>query len=137
MSVLSPNQMSEYRELKDHRVDVSKSHQIEFNSGSETTHHICAKAIVGHIGRMNGYQISSEVTVPNGEIDVVLWGHLERLSYAVELEHAPSKEIKQDKLSRYVQETPLDDMVLINLNECPPHMIEAAAYIADELGLEL
>jgi hypothetical protein len=132
---LTPKQLSEYRELKDHAVEVSDSNQIEFNSGSETIPHVIGKALVGHIARHHGYRVSSEVVVPNGEIDIILWGNEDRLSYAVELETSPNEETKQDKLERYVKETPLDDMILLNLNEMPINPLEAAKWIQEELGV--
>jgi hypothetical protein len=132
---LEPNQLSEYRELKDHAVEVHKHNQIKFNSGSETIPHVVGKALVGHIGRVNGYRVSSEVSVPDGEIDVVLWGHDERLSYAVELETSPTQDTIDSKLERYVHSTPLDDMILINLSDMPVDAIHAVDFLREELGL--
>lgn len=133
---MNPNQLSEYRELKDWSVEVSKTNSIEFNSGSETGTHVLAKAIVGHLGVSNGYRVSSETQCPKGEIDMVLWGHPDRLSYAVELEHSPTKEIKQSKLERYVLGTPLDELCLININNLPKDRHKALAWIGEQLGLD-
>jgi len=133
---MNPNQLSEYRELKDWSVEVDKTNSIEFNSGSETSTHVLAKVIVGHLGVTNGYRVSSEVRCPKGEIDVVLFGHPDRLSYAVELEHSPTAEVKESKLERYVLSTPLDELCLININNLPKDRFEAVAWVADQLGLE-
>lgn len=133
---LGPNQISEYRELKDWSVEVSKTNSIEFNSGSETGKHVIAKALVGHIGVINGYRVSSEVECSNGEIDVVLWGVDDRLSLAVECETSPTEETIQSKLERYVKETPLDEIVVINVTEMPDNYHDALGYVADELGLD-
>jgi hypothetical protein len=132
---LNPNQLSEYRELKDHAVDVKKHNQIRFNSGQEGVPHIIGKALVGMIGKENGYRVSSEVSAPKGEIDMVLWGNDKRLSYAVELETDPETDTVESKLNRYVHETPLDDMILINLTEMPINCLHALDFIQEELGL--
>jgi hypothetical protein len=132
---MNANQIADYRELKDHGVEVTRTNSIEFNSGSETATHVTAKALVGHIGLSNGYRVNSEVHVPQGDIDMVLWGHPERLSYAVELEHSPTRETVESKVDRYVDQTCLDEIVVINLNDFPENYLEATEFIADELGL--
>jgi hypothetical protein len=59
-----------------------------------------------------------------------LWGHPERLTYAVEIEHSPTEEVKTDKLQRYVKSNSvIDDMLLINANEIPTDMHEARNHI--------
>lgn len=134
---MNPNQLSEYRELKDYGVEVEKRTNIRTNHGSETAAHIIAKALVTHIGTNNEYIVNGETPTPDGgAIDCCMWGHPDRLSYAVELEHSPTQEVIDSKLDRYVENTPLDDMILINLNELPTHRLEMVQFIADELGLE-
>jgi hypothetical protein len=128
--------LSAYRELKDYGVEVTQTNSVEFNSGSETATHVTAKALVGHIGLSNGYRVNSEVRVPQGDVDMVIWGHPDRLSYAVELEHSPTRETVESKVDRYVNQTCLDEIVVINLNEMPENYLEATEFIADELGLK-
>ena len=125
-----------YRALKDSGASVQKHNQIRFNSGSETAIHVVAKALVGQVGIQHGYRVSSEVDVPEGEIDTLLWGHPKRLTYAVELEHSPTDETKKDKLNRYVRRVDaIDDMVLINLNKLPMDVLEMREQIKGEIGL--
>lgn len=133
---MHPNQLAEYRELKDHGVEVTKTNSIEFNAGSEISAHVVAKALVGHLGVSNGYRVASETQCVNGEIDVCLWGHPDRLSYAVELEHSPTDDVVESKLQRYVHETPLDDMILLNLNDMPQRRLDALEWISKQIGLD-
>jgi len=132
---LTPNQRSEYRELKDYSVEVDTHNFTEHNSGSETVPHGVAKHLVGMVGVRNGYRVSSEVSVPEGDIDMVLWGHDERLTYAVECESGLLPEVKESKRERYVDQTPIDDLLTIEVNNVPHNMQEAYAHIATELGL--
>mgnify|MGYP007047131310 CR=1 FL=1 len=127
-----------YRELHNAHVEVAKSNQIEFNSGSETIKHAVAKLLVGYIGHTNGYWVSSEVDVPQGEIDVLLWGHESRLTYAVEVETGWTDTTLYDKTERYVHSVgPIDDIVPIEVTEMPINMIEATEWISEQLGLTL
>lgn len=127
-----------YRSLKDAGIDVSKHNEIRFNSGSETVKHAVGKLLVGYVGQINGYWVSSECECNLGEVDVVLFGHPERMTYAVELETGWDDTTLYDKQERYVhQNEPIDDLIAIEVNEIPVDMIEAAEYVADCLGLEL
>jgi len=51
------------------------------------------------------------------------------------LETSPKEGVTSEKVEKYVQGT--EDMLLLNLNDCPMHMIEASEWVADELGLEI
>jgi len=133
---LTPNQRSEYRELKDYSVEISKHNHTEHNSGSETITHGVAKHLVGMVGVRNGYRVSSEVEVKGGDIDMVLWGNPERLTYAVECETGLTEETKQSKIDRYVMQTPIDDIVFVECNRLPMDMVECYEFIASELGLQ-
>jgi hypothetical protein len=119
------------RELQTAGWDASKENSIEFNSGSETLVHRIGKTIAAHIGLEYGYNVCSEVAHPSqGEIDLLLWGNPERLTYAVEIEHSPTEEIKQDKLQRYVQSNSvIDDMIVINANKIAEDYTEAHRFI--------
>jgi len=138
---LSKEQVKEYRRLKDSGVDVTKHNQIKFNAGSETAVHACAKLLAGFVGQANGYRVDSEVPIqtPAGEgsCDTLLWGHPERLSYAVEIEHGITEDTKQHKLDLYVKHTAIDELLMIEANDIPEQTLEAAHWIADELGLVL
>jgi len=137
---LSKAQTREYRRLKDSGVDVSKHNQIRFNEGSETSKHICAKSLVGLLGIRNGYRVDSEVEVQtrnfSGEIDTLIWGHPERLTYAVECESSPMRETISRKVDQYVSETAVDDLQVINVTTLPQDMTDALGEIATELGLD-
>jgi len=137
---LSKPQVREYRQLKDSGVDVEDTNRVRYNEGSETSRHICAKSLAGLVAIRNGYRIDSEVPVANdktddGEIDTLIWGHDSRLTYAVELEHSPTEQVKAEKLEKYVRYTAVADLQLLNLNKCPHDMTDALDWIADELGL--
>lgn len=134
---MNNKQLEAYRTLKDANVEVSKHNQIKFNGGSETVKHLVCKSLAAYVGHANGYRVSSEVEVPQGEIDICLWGHPSRLSYAVEVETSPSKDTIESKLDRYVKATPIDELVIINPGVVPLDMVQAAEFIADELGVTI
>lgn len=130
---MDKHQYEPYRCLQDHGVEVPKTRQPPMNAGgkSETTVHYVAKQLVAFVGAQNyGYMTAVEVETPNGQIDCLLWGHNERLTYAVEIESSPIEEVVSDKLDRYVHQIgPIDDMVLINANNIPMDMVEAKDHI--------
>jgi len=137
---LTKAQVEEYRRLKDSGVALSKHNQIQFNEGSETSKHICAKSLTGLLGIRNGYRVDSEVPIETrdytGETDVLLWGHPDRLTYAVECESSPTQEVKSRKVEKYVSQTAIDDILFVNVTELPTDMMDAFDTIADNLGLE-
>jgi len=52
--------------------DVTKVDSVQFNSGSETLHHLLAKTATAYILKQNGYRVDSEVEHPErGEIDII------------------------------------------------------------------
>jgi len=124
----------EYALLKKHNINVQKTNQTRFNSGSETLKHRIAKTVVAHVGLQRGYNVASEVEVPGGEIDVLLWTGKDRLNYAVECETSPTAKTLKDKQKRYVR-GPVDDMLTVNVSELPVDYLEAQAYVQKELGL--
>jgi len=126
-----------YQLLKRNGVDLQQHNQIRFNSGSETWRHVICKAAVAYIGQANGYWVSSEVDAKWGEIDVLLWGHPDRMTIAVEVETSPTEAVKEDKIQRYVRKQPgIDEMYLVNVSEMPVDMMHALDYVSDSLGLE-
>lgn len=132
------HEVDAYRDLKNAGVEVSDTNQIQFNAGSETIPHFVGKALVGYVAQLNGFRVSSEVETEHGEIDVLLYGNTDRLTYAVEVENNPRQEVVGSKLERYVhRHPPVDDLIMINAGEIPLDMIQAANYVAEQLGLEL
>jgi len=132
---LTDEQIQEYRTLIDSGVEVVDDHVIRNHSGDETEIHFHAKCAIAQIGKQNGYIANCECSVPEGDIDCLLYGNPERLSYAVEIEHSPTEEIKQSKLKRYVKQTAVDELCLINANVLPMNVIEMREHIENELGL--
>lgn len=137
---LTKSQVEEYRTLKDSGIALSKHNQIRFNEGSETSKHICAKSLTGLLGIRNGYRVDSEVDVQtrnySGEIDVLLWGNPERLTYAIECETSPTRDTISQKVDQYVSETAVDDLQVVNVTKLPQNMTDALGYIGTTLGLE-
>jgi hypothetical protein len=137
---LSKPQVREYRQLKDSGVAVTEANTVAFNEGSETSVHITAKSLAGLIGLRNGYRVDSEVEitnqpVPDGECDILLWGHDTRLTYAVECDHSFTQEKKQRKKQKYVDHTAIDDIQYLDLNEMPAHIVDGFGWVGSELGL--
>jgi len=128
---------AEYRELQTAGWSVTKTNQIRFNGGSESEKHIAVKSLVGLAGKEAGYRVSSEVTHQHrGEIDVLLFGCPDRLTLAVEAEHNQTDDVVADKLDRYVMGTPIDDMVVLDLDDMHPNVNHCYGYIKQVLGLD-
>jgi len=138
---MDKHEIDEYRILKDSGVDVSKTNQIRFNGGAtETARHLLIKSLVAHIGLEARYRVDSETPVEtdsatDSAIDVLLWGHDSRLTYAVEVETSPLPEVVESKLDKYVNQTAVDDMLVLNVNDAPDDMTDAYGWVASELGL--
>jgi hypothetical protein len=135
--MMNANQIADYRELKDHGVEVTRHNQIQPNDGSESLRHLQAKATVAYIGLQNDYRIGSEVIVSGCyEIDILLWGNTERDTYAVECETSPTQETMNEKLEQYVKNVgPIDDMLTVNLNEISDNRCEMLGDVSDQIGL--
>lgn len=138
---LSKTQVHEYRKLQNSGVDVTDENRIKFNTGSETVPHAVCKQLVGLAGLRNSYRVDSEVSVENqhvgdGEVDVLLWAHDSRLSYAVEVETSIAAHTKQRKKDKYVDETAIDDILMLNVAQCPMDMVDAYGWVATQLGFD-
>jgi len=135
---------SEYRALLDSGVKVDDENiGVRYNAAgkSETIPHSSTKNLVAHVALQNGYKVDSEVEVSKnhetiGDIDVLIW-HPERLTYAVEVETSPAEGVVSEKMEKYVDGTAVDDIQLLNLTDRPEKTLEAAHWVADELGLTL
>lgn len=131
---MNKDNWQEYRELHNNGWNVNKHNQIRPNSGSETVKHLVAKALVAHAGLELGYKVDSEVSHSHrGEVDILLFGNPDRLMLAVECETSPTDEVIQDKVDRYVKNTPIDDLVLVNVTELPTDMLDAYGEIKELL----
>jgi hypothetical protein len=133
---MEKKQWSEYRALKDSGWQVQKQNQVRLNGGSESKEHLLAKSMVAHAGHEAGYRVSSEVSHPErGEIDVLLFGNDARISLAVECETNVQDDVVEDKVSRYVRGTPIDDIAVISLDSLSENIPEAYEEIKTVLGL--
>ena len=117
--------------------NADKTDSIKFNSGSETHLHMHAKLATAALLKANGYRIDTEVEHPErGEVDVVaIPTQDDQKPFAVELEHSPTQEVVEDKLSRYFEGTPFTEVFVINLNRAPMEIVELKEHIRSELGL--
>jgi len=126
-----------YRFLQDNGINVRKERMPPMNAGgeSETPKHVVAKNLFAYVAaRDYGYMTDIECETPNGEIDVLLWGLPDRLTYAVECETSPTQETKDDKFNRYVKQLdPVDDMVWVNLSNFPLELPEQIEFIQGKL----
>jgi len=132
---LSSKQLGEYRLLKNNGVEVVDEHTVSPHRGQETAKHYHAKAAVAVIGREHGYIVNGETPVPRGETDMLLWGNPERLTLAVEIEHNPDTEKWRSKYMKYIKDTPIGEMVLINADNLSYDILEMHEDIKIELGL--
>jgi len=108
-----------------------------YNSGSETVAHATCKNLAGHyLEHEHAYQVSFEVAhKERGEVDVV--GIRENDIIAIECETSPTEEVVDDKLSRYVEGTPIRDMFLLNVNEMPHEWMMGYRWIDGQIYASL
>jgi hypothetical protein len=126
---------AEYRELQTAGWDVSKTNQMAYNGGSESEHHAAVKMLVGLAEKEAGYRVTGECTHPErGEIDCLIWGNPDRLTLAIEVESNPDEDVIEDKFDRYVDGTPIDDMIPLNLENMHPNVNHCYGYINEVLG---
>lgn len=121
--------------LRNHDWDVSNSSR--FNSGSETLAHSVCKQVAGHYLHAElGYHIGFEVSHPErGEIDVLAWNEDDIV--CVECETSPTDDVIDDKLSRYVEGTPIRDMFILNVSELPAEWSHAYKWVDEQLFVVL
>ena len=130
---MNKKQLEKYNDLRRSGIELQKHNQIRGNGGSETTRHLVCKSLAFHAATQDGWRVSSEVSVGNGEIDLVLFKTREERTWAVEVETSPSREVRNDKLDRYVKQTDIDDMVLINVSQMPTGIVEAYHFVRRQL----
>jgi len=120
--------------LTNHGWKIQKATQ--YNSGSETAMHSVAKTLVGHfLHHEHGYNVSIEVAHESlGEVDVLAWGVSDRISpIAVECETSPKRSVVEDKLDRYVHDTPIKECHVLNINNLPEEIMPAYKWVASQL----
>jgi len=133
---MDKNEWVEYRELQTAGWELQRHNQVRLNGGSESIDHAVAKMLVAHAGHDAGYRVASEVPHERrGEIDVLLYGHDSRLTLAVECGTSPDDSVVQDKTRRYVTDTPIDDIAVINISTLPRDRIDAYQEVREVLGL--
>jgi len=121
------------RKLKNAGWDVQKTDSIQFNHGSETIKHVVGKSLAAFVGRERGYRVDSEVAhSERGEIDI-LWYGTSDPPVAIELETSPTMDTIDDKISRYVEETPIRECFVLNLNKMPVEIPHAYEWIGKQL----
>lgn len=128
-----------YNALQKDGIDVQKHNQIRPNAGSETFIHNFAKLCVGFIGLHNSYWVSSEVDLDNNkQVDVLLWGNPDRLTYAVECETGWTDDTKTKKVNQYVKPySEIDDMLSVEVLDIPAEVLPALENVSEQIGLEL
>jgi len=133
---MNKDELTLVNKLQRQEVYVQNHSQVRLNSGSETAKHVVAKALVAQIASEQSWRVSSEVSVPEGEIDILLHKTPQQRVWAIELETSPTQEVTQSKLNRYVkQNAGIDDIAIINISEMPIEIPHAKQYLQEELPL--
>ena len=131
---MNKKQLEQYNDLRREGVELQKHNQIRGNGGNETARHLVCKSLAFHAATQAGWRVSSEVSVPQGEIDLVLFKDRETRVWAVEVETSPSADVRNDKLNRYVkQQDGIDDMVLINVTQMPENIVDAYHFVRRQI----
>lgn len=119
------------RVLEQHGWDVDN--KFRSNGGSETDKHFVCKCLVAKAVEESGHRWTMEAShEERGEVDVLVIPENGE-PYAVEAETSPTQEVVDDKVERYTEGTPIRDMLLINVSDMPVDMIEAKAWIQEQL----
>ena len=119
------------KELKDNGWIVNQSDAIYFNEGSERLDHLHAKTVTAKVLKDQGYRVDTEVTMPDGEVDVL--GYSEQDMIVVECESNPDSNTFSSKLNRYVHDQPPREMFWIDVDAVPGNIGEAYDFITAEL----
>ena len=131
-------ELEQRKQLQSDGWDVNLEQSIKSNDGfvNETELHLIAKIFSAkHLSSL-GYRINSEVTHEDGhaEIDILAYGHAQRLTYAVEIETKPDDDVLECNHEKYLTEN-IDDMLTVDCRGMPMNMIDAQRYIQDELNV--
>ena len=134
---MTESDYEDYRRLTDAGFDLEDSTYIKLNSGSETAKHAVAKTLCARYLDQIGYTVESEVELENqGTVDLLAYGHPERLTYVVEVETSPTRDTMLNKVEKYVKSNQAaDDMLWVNVTAMPTDMLDAQEYVKTELGL--
>ncbi len=134
---MTKRQRDEYTDradLQDCGWQVEKTDSIKFNGGSETTRHVCLKAIAGHVLRDHGYRVSSEVEHDqHGEIDVLAYAG-DGDPFAVEIETNPHEATVTSKINRYVRSNDvIRECFILAADQAPTEFEAARDWVEDQL----
>jgi hypothetical protein len=131
-------ELEQRKQLQSDGWDVNLEQSIKSNDGfvNETELHLIAKVFAAkHLSSL-GYRINSEVVHEDGhaEIDILAYGHAERLTYAVEIETKPDDDVLESKREKYLTQN-VDDMLVVDCRGMPMNMIDAQRYVQEELNV--
>ena len=118
-------------ELKENGWVVNQEDAIRFNSGNETLAHVFVKTVTAKVLKDQGYRVDTEVTMPDGEVDVL--GYSEQDMIVVECESNPDSNTFSSKLNRYVHDQPPREMFWIDVDAVPGNIGEAYQHITEEI----
>ena len=87
-----------------------------------------------HYLRQKGLRVTTEAEHGDrGQVDVLCHGPPDGAPYAVELETSPTEKVVTEKFKKYIENSPLREMYLINVNDCPENILEAYQWICEQL----
>jgi len=131
-------ELEQRKQLQSDGWDVELEQSIKSNDGfvHETEQHLIDKIVVAKHMSSLGYRINTEVVQKDGhaEIDILAYGHAQRLTYAVEIETNTDDDVLESKRKKYLTEN-VDDMLTVDCRGMPMNMIDAQRYIQDELNV--
>lgn len=138
MTAKEEHRYKRLNDLQRNGVQVRKSSDIRFNSGSETGQHIVCKALAGHVMQQAGWVVNGEVEIEGqGDVDVLAWGRQGYLDWAIEVETSPPEGIQEKYLEQYIYPTPINDLVILNCNDMPSNFTDALAWVSDQLPAQI
>jgi len=124
-------------QLQHHGWDVDFEDSIKANTGSESREHLTAKALTFRYLKQDGYRVKTECSHSDrGAVDVLLIPPTTEVRpLAIELENNLTQEVKDDKLRRYTEHTPIRDVLFVEVTELSTDIEKMEDQLKEEIGL--
>ena len=68
-----------------------------------------------------------------GEVDVLCHGPPDGAPFAVEVETSPTTETIQEKHQKYIDGSPLRELFVLNVSDCPENILDAYEWVSEQL----
>jgi len=123
-------------QLQHHGWDVDFEDSIKANTGSEGKKHLTAKSLTFRYLKQEGYRVKTEVEGETGIVDILaIPPTTEEHPIAIELENNLTDEVRDDKLRRYTEKTPIRDVLFVEVEDLFTDITVMQAQLKEEIML--